>query len=170
MKELIRLLETREQQVKADKVVNLLKKQITGKNLFGWRYYIDDVIVKIVQHMIATDFRYTVAIYVRAGMQRAITQLRYANRKKRKGNFETISLDDDIQISDNSFEEAIDTSSRQSELYIKIMQTFGKNLAEQLKPIIYGEEDKLERKVLRKCRNEEFREFLKETSTKYWEV
>ena len=81
MKELIRLLETREQQVKADKVVNLLKKQITGKNLFGWRYYIDDVIVKIVQHMIT---RYTVAIYVRAGMQRAITQLRYANRKKKK--------------------------------------------------------------------------------------
>ena len=30
-------------------------------------------------------------------------------KRKRKGNFETISLDDDIQISDNSFEEAIDT-------------------------------------------------------------
>ena len=33
-------------------------------------------------------------------------------------------------------------------------------LAEQLKPVIYNETDKLDRKVLQQVRTEEFREFL----------
>jgi len=166
MKELIRMLETKEQQIKADKVVNLLKKQIMEKNLYGWRWYIDDVIVKIVHHMIKTEFKLTIAVYVRAGMQRAITQLRYATCAKRRGNYELVSLDD-VQVGDDSMEEEMDTAQRQNELYIKIMLNYGKELAEQLKPIIYAEETRLEKKVLRKVRTEEFREFLKDASTYY---
>lgn len=166
MKELVNMLETQEQRIKADKVINILKRQIIDKNLFGWRWYIDDVIVKIVHHMIKTDFSLTVAVYVRAGMQRAITQLRYANAQKRRGNFELVSLDE-VQVGDNGMEEAIDESQRQNELYIKIMVNYGKDLAEQLKPLIYGEETRLERRVLKKVKNEEFKAFLKDSSTYY---
>lgn len=165
MKELIKLLETVEQRQKASQVVRQVQANIRIKNLFGWRSYIDDVAIDLIGYMIKTDFQYTVGAYITCGMQSALDHCRYCNALKRRGNYEYVSLDDDecfLQIEDESanIERQIEREEHCNELYQKIAAQFGEELANQLKPVIDATEDKLDRKVLAKCKTEEFREFL----------
>lgn len=165
MKELIKLLETAEQRQKASQVVRQVQANIRIKNLFGWRSYIDDVAIDLIGYMIKTDFQYTVGAYITCGMQSALDHCRYCNALKRRGNYEYVSLDADecfLQIEDESadIERQIEREEHCNELYQKIAAQFGEELANQLKPVIDATEDKLDRKVLAKCKTEEFREFL----------
>lgn len=165
MKELIMLLEKAEERSKAMTVVTQVKAKIRNKNLFAWRYFIDDVVVDLVSYMIATHFQYSVGAYVTCGMQSAIDHCRYCNAKCRRENFESVSVDDDdtyLQIEDkgSNMESQLIAEDEKSELYQKIAAEYGDALAEQLKPVIYNETDKLDRKVLQQVRTEEFREFL----------
>lgn len=165
MKELIMLLERAEDRSKATTVVAQVRAKIRGKNLFGWRSFIDDVAIDLISYMIQTQFQYSIGAYITCGMQSAMDHCRWCNAKCRRENFEAISLDDDdsyLQIADekSNLEENLIEEDRKSELYEKIASEYGKALADQLRPIIYNESDKLDRNILKQVRTEEFREFL----------
>ena len=167
MKELIKMLETKAQREKATQVVRQVRTNIYIKNYFGWRHFIEDVVINVIGYMITTKFEYSSSAYISWGMQSALDSSRYCNAKCRRGNYETISLDADdsfLQVEDESanFVKKMEMEERCDTLYEAIVEEFGKELAEQLKPLIYGDETKLHRKVLEKCKTEEFKEFLQE--------
>ena len=167
MKELIKLLDTPEHREIATKVVSIVKSKIIKKNYFGWTYFIEDLLVDLIGYMIADKFAHTIGGYVNCGMQSAIDHCRYCNAKCRKENYQLTSLDDEdsyIQIEDpdSDLETQYERKEHMQDIYREVQDRFGKELADQLKPIIYGEDSKLERKVLQQCKSEEFREFLEE--------
>lgn len=169
MKELIQMLDTLEHKEMARTVITQLRSRIRKKNYFGWTTFIDDVIIDTISYMISTEYRYSIGGYIQVGMTTAIDKCKYCNAKCRKENYQYISLDDEdsyIQIEDPNSDPAIQMEREQDakDLYIKIAEQFGEELANQLRPIIYGLDSKLERKVINKCKTPEFREFLDELS------
>lgn len=166
MKELIQLLDTLEHKEMARTVISQLKSKIRKKNYFGWTTFIDDVIIDTISYMISTGYRYSIGGYIQVGMTTAIDKCKYCNAKCRKESYLTVSLDDEdsyIQIEDANSDPAIQMEREQdaTDLYERIAEQFGEELANQLKPVIYGMESKLERKVLKQCKTPEFKEFLR---------
>lgn len=165
MKNLIKLLETKPQQELTKSVLGMVKIKVINKNLFGWREYLDDVYVETVSHMIQTKFQYSAGAYIACGVQRAIDHARYCSAAKRRGDYENrISLDQLHKLPEEAavpslFDPYI-KRGKCDDLYDAICATFGEELATQLKAFIYDKEDKLNKDVIRKCKTEEFREFL----------
>lgn len=164
MKNLINLLETAEQRQKAAQVIRTVEGNIRVKNYFGWRTFIDDVAIDLVGYMIATNFQYTAGAYITCGMQSALDHCRYCNAQKRRGDYEWCSLDEFYSLEDESsnIERQMEQEEKCNELYQRIAKKFGQALAEQLKPVIFEGETKLSKRVLAKCKTNEFREFLDE--------
>lgn len=84
-----------EQAKKTRDVVTVVTAKVRAKNLFGWRYFIEDALIETISWMIRTEFRYSGGAYVACGMQAAIDKCRYCNAKKRRHNYEMLSLDDE---------------------------------------------------------------------------
>ena len=114
--------------------------------------------------MIATNFQYTAGAYITCGMQSALDHCRYCNAQKRRGDYEWCSLDEFYSLEDESsnIERQMEQEEKCNELYQRIAKKFGQALAEQLKPVIFEGETKLSKRVLAKCKTNEFREFLDE--------
>lgn len=139
-------------------VTQVVRNKVIAKNLFGWRAFIDDVLVDLVSYMIKTDFKYSGGAYVACGMQAAIDAARYCSAQKRRGDYETISL--------HSIEKFVGT--RQSpeygenieELIEDIARMLGEEIAENIRDYLEGRSN-LSREVIKKCKTPEFREWLR---------
>lgn len=165
MEFLISLLDNKEQREKTAQVVRVVRSNIRVKNYFGWRSFIDDVATDLVGYMIKTEFKYSAGAYVTCGMQSAIDHCRYCNAQKRRGDYEWTDIDECYDIGDNSYnpEKELVDKAHCNELYNRIAERFGQDLAEQLKPVIFdGKTKKLSNKILLKCKTEEFKQFLDE--------
>lgn len=139
-------------------VTQVVRNKIIAKNLFGWRAYIDDVLVDLVAYMIKTDFRYSGGAYVACGMQAAIDAARYCSAQKRRGDYETISL--------HSVEKFVGTRSSSEyvenieELVQDIARLLDEETAENIRDFLEGKDD-LSKEVIEKCKTPEFREWLR---------
>ena len=166
IRELFISLDNEEQKQKAAQVIRQVQANIKVKNYFGWRSFIDEVAADLLGQMMKTEFKYSVGAYITCGMQSALDHCRYCNALKRRGDFEHYSLDEEFlsQIPDEYSNPArrMEQEAKCDELYLKIKLQFGQALADQLKPVIYDEDSKIERKTLKLCKTEEFKEFLSE--------
>lgn len=156
MKALINLLEDEAQRSKARQTVTATRYRITQKNLFGWRTYIDEVLTDLVAYMMKTAFKYSVGAYITCGMQAAIDRCRYCNAKKRRQNYEAVSLDKCFNVED--IKQTIYKNAL--ELYLAISTQYGADIAEALKPVIFAEETKVPASIRNKLKTPQFRSFL----------
>ena len=141
-------------------VTTVVAAKVRAKNLFGWRYYIDEVLDDLIVWMIQTEFKYSGGAYVACGMQSAIDHCRYCNAAKRKANYEAYSIDRDerlYQIEDKREE----NRKKAWELYVDIKIQFGQDLADEVKPFIDGVQKELSKEVLAKLRTPEFMDWFK---------
>lgn len=146
---------------KAAEVVGVVRAKVTARNLFGWRSYIEDMLIDLVGYMIATEFQYSGGAYVACGMQSAIDHSRYCSAKKRRAQFEGLSsLEDWMEA--NQQKEDTRQRTQEQDILIDIRIRFGSSLAEKLRPFILGYELQLSEEVLKICRSKEFMEWLRE--------
>ena len=147
---------------KSRDVVTVVRAKIIAKNLFAWRHYIDEVLIDLVGYMIATRFEYSGGAYVACGMQSAIDHCRYCNAAKRRGNYETLSLDEFYQAEDEQEDEKQSVMKHAEELCFDIQMKFGKELADELRPFLMGYETSLSKELLKKLKSKEFMSWFKE--------
>ena len=140
-------------------VLRVVKNKIIARNLFGWREFLQDVLIDLVQYMIRTDFQYSGGAYVACGMQAAIDACRYCNAQKRRGEYETISL----HLVEAYVETQPDTNyaNQVHDLVVDIEYLFGKDVATHLKEYLTGKRNKISKEVLARCRTPEFKEWLR---------
>ena len=140
-------------------VVGVVRSKIIARNLFGWRYFIEDVLVDLVLHMIRTEFKYSGGAYVSCGMQGAIDACRYCSAAKRRGNYEAISLSEVESFmtpkEEPSYEEQV------YELVIDIEKVYGPEIAQNIADYLEGRVKRLNKEVLAKCKTKEFKDWLK---------
>ena len=141
-------------------VVRVVRSKIVARNLFGWKSFIEDVLIDTVKHMIATEFQYSGGAYVAVGMQIAIDAARYCSAQKRRGDYETVSIHsvDYFMKDDKDYI----YSFRVDELVEGASEMLGKETAEQVRKFLLGEIPKLSADVLAKCRTPEFVRWLKQ--------
>lgn len=163
---IISLLQDNAQKAKATQVVTTVRGTIRVKNYFGWRSFIDEVSDDIVGYMIKTEFKYSAGAYITCGMQAALDKCRYCNAQKRRGDYETCSIDELYSVASPEKSPMAKLLEQENckELYEGIRARYGKEVADKLKPVIYGEEDKVESKILKQCRTQEFKEFVQDFS------
>ena len=140
-------------------VTRVIRSKVVAKNLFGWRTYINDVLIDLVEYMIKTDFQYSGGAYVACGMQAAIDATRYCNAQKRRGNYETISIHliENFVAKDTSYDYAL----KADELLEDIKKMFDEEAVEGIRDLLIGKTQKLSKEVLAKCKTPEFMEWLK---------
>lgn len=141
-------------------VVRVVRSKIVSRNLFGWRTFIDDVLIDVVKHMINTEFQYSGGAYVAVGMQIAIDAARYCSAQKRRGNYETVSIHsiDCFMKDDKEYGYSI----KVDELVEGASEMLDKETTEEVKKFLLGEIPKLSADVLAKCRTPEFVRWLKQ--------
>lgn len=141
-------------------VVKVVRSKIVSRNLFGWRTFIDDVLIDTVKHMINTEFKYSGGAYVAVGMQIAIDATRYCSAQKRRGNYETVSIYsvDYFMKDDKDYGYSI----KVDELIEGASEMLDKETTEEVKKFLLGEIPKLSAKVLAKCRTPEFVRWLRQ--------
>lgn len=142
-------------------VTSVLRSKIVNRNLFGWTYFINDVLTDVVAYMIQTDFQYSGGAYVYCGWHNAVSAARYCGAQKRRGNYDYRNLDIDEVQKVMVFESEPNYSDKAYDLYIAIEYDWGHELAEELKPFINGEQDKLSKDLIAKCKSPEFIEWLR---------
>ena len=146
---------------KSRDVVTVVRAKIIAKNLFAWRHYIDEVLIDLIGYMIATSFEYSGGAYVACGMQSAIDHCRYCNAKKRRQDYEMLSLDDEeapIQVAGSDDARLYEIEV----LCMDIASKFGEELAEELRPFLQGDEKSLDKKVLAKIQAPEFKSWFEQ--------
>lgn len=138
-------------------VLRVVRNKIIAKNLFGWRTFIDDVLIDLVQYMISTDFQYSGGAYVACGMQAAIDACRYCSAQKRRGDYETISIHliEAFTKQDKTYAEQV------QDLVTDMKHLFGEDIAEHLEEFLTGKRAKISEEVLARCRTPEFEEWLR---------
>lgn len=141
-------------------VIVVIRSKVLAKNLYGWRWWLDEVLEDVVAHMIRTEFSYSGGAYVACGMQGAVDKCRYCNAKKRKPNYDTVSLDLFYQVPDTTPNDAESTY----DLLMAISSQFGDELAKQLEPFLLGYVDQLEKKVLDRVKEPDFANWFAEYS------
>lgn len=95
-------LKSKENAARAQKVVKVLYAKTRDRNLFGWRYFMDDVLSEIVYTMIKEDFEKSDALYIYIGTQMTIDKARYCSAQKRRQNFESVPYEECFNVADNS--------------------------------------------------------------------
>lgn len=139
-------------------VTRVVRSKVAARNLFGWRTFIDDVLIDLVSYMIKTDFQYSGGAYVACGMQAAIDATRYCNAQKRRGDYETISI--------HTIEKFVEMqpSSNYAEKVERLMEDIADLLDEEttesIRDFLEGG-NKLSKEVIEKCKTPEFLEWLR---------
>lgn len=138
-------------------VLRVVRNKVVAKNLFGWRTFIDDVLIDLVQYMIGTDFQYSGGAYVACGVQAAISAARYCSAQKRRGNYETVSIHlvEAFVKQDRTYAEQV------QDLVTDMKHLFGEDIAEHLEEFLTGKRAKISKEVLARCRTPEFEEWLR---------
>lgn len=139
-------------------VTGVVRSKIIAKNLFGWRAFIDDVLIDLVAYMIKTEFRYSGGAYVACGMQAAIDATRYCSAQKRRGDYETISLHSVEKFV--GVERSLGYAEKVEELMEDIAQLLDEETTESIRDFLEGG-NKLSKKVIEKCKTPEFLEWLR---------
>lgn len=160
MKTLMKELSSRYGEAAAEKVESVLavvQAKIVARNLFGWRAYIDEMLVDLIGYMIATDFEYSGGAYVACGMQSAIDHSRYCSAQKRRARFCS-----EVSLQDVEYSIQVDISggTQAADFVEDIKAKFGAEVAETLKPFVLGVTDEISAEVVKKCKTEEFRRWL----------
>lgn len=143
----------------AASVVRVVKNKIVSKNLFGWRTFIEDVLVDAVNHMIKTEFRYSGGAYVAVGMQIAVDATRYCNAQKRRGNYETVSLDEIAHFIPDSRSEY---NNQLKDFIEDIADVLDEDTTSCIRDFLSGRRDNLSKEVIKKCKTPEFEAWLKD--------
>lgn len=141
-------------------VTSVVRAKIVDRDMFGWRQWIDDMLVDLVGYMIADGFKHSGGGYVACGMQSAIDHTRYCSAEKRRGNYELVSLDEFYQVADNDPEES-NTQEQASRLLFDVELRFGKVVADKLEPFARGYEDTLSNEVKKIVMSPEFISWFK---------
>ena len=164
MEQLIKDIERqygKEKAAKVRDVVVVVTAKVQAKNLFGWRSFLEDALVETISWIIRTEFQYSGGAYVACGMQSAIDHCRYCNAKKRRQDYEMLSLDDEeskIQVAESDDGRFYEIET----LCTDIASKFGKELAEELRPFLQGDEKSLDKKVLAKIQAPEFKSWFEQ--------
>lgn len=140
-------------------VTKVVRSKIVAKNLFGWRAFIDDVLIDLVAYMIKTKFRYSGGAYVACGMQAAIDAARYCSAQKRRGDYETISIHSVEKFIE--VEQSTGYAEKVEELIKDIARLLDEETAESIREFLEGGTSKLSKKVIAKCKTPEFVEWLR---------
>lgn len=139
-------------------VLRVVRNKIIQKNLFGWREFIEDVLIDLAGYMIITEFKYSGGAYVACGMQSAIDACRYCNAAKRRGNYETIS----IYLVEGFMDKAsVDYFEQVTDLVIEIKDLLGDDVADHLEQYLRGKILKISKEVVNRCKTPEFESWLK---------
>lgn len=142
----------------ASSVISVVRSKIAAKNLFGWRDFIEDVIVDLVVHMIRTEFQYSGGAYVNCGMQGAIDACRYCSAAKRRGDYETVSLSEVENFM--TPQEEPSNEEKTNELVMEIEKMYGPSIAQNIADYLEGRVERLSKEVLAKCRTKQFKAWL----------
>lgn len=142
---------------KAESVMVVVQAKVSGRNLFGWRSYIEQLLLDLVGYMITTDFQYSGGAYVACGIQAALDSSRYCSAKKRRDRYDNTSNLDDLE-----YKVSVDISSStvRADFLEDIKASFGEELQKALEPFISGKVSKLTKDVIEKCKTEEFKRWL----------
>lgn len=140
-------------------VLSVVEAKVRAKNLFGWRSYITDLKIDLAAYMIESEFKWSGGGYVMCGMQSALDKSRYCSAKKRRGDYETVSLDKFFQVADETLEEESNIQ-KANRIIDDVRCKFGDKFAMELKPFLLGLENKLSKAVVEKLRSPEYKEWF----------
>lgn len=140
-------------------VTKVVRSKIVAKNLFGWRAFIEDVLIDLVAYMIKTEFKYSGGAYVACGMQAAIDAARYCSAQKRRGDYETISIHSVEKFL--KAEQSSGYAEKVEELIKDIERLLDEETTESIREFLEGRTSKLSKEVIAKCKTPEFVEWLR---------
>ena len=141
-------------------VVTVISAKVRAKNLFGWRSYLEEVLENVLNYMINTEFMYSGGAYVAWGMQSALDSARYCSAKKRRADYEAVSLDGLFQVAENT--EQRSNEAQILDLTLDVSLRFGESFAKELEPFLRGYETKLSKDVAKKLKSPEFVSWFKD--------
>lgn len=141
-------------------VITVVRAKVIAADYFGWRSFIDDMLIDLVMYMIKDEFKHSGGGYVACGIQSALDHCRYCNAQKRRGDYELLSLDEFFQVADETPED--DNLERANKLVFDISIRWGQELADSVEPYLKGYEKQLSKQVLAKLKSEEFVEWFKD--------
>lgn len=144
-------------------VTDVVRSKVMARDLFGWRTFLDDMLVDLVGYMVSDGFKHSGGGYVACGMQSAIDHCRYCNAAKRRGDYELISLDEFYQVADNEPEEN-DSQAKATRLLMDVSLKFGQEVADKLEPFARGYEDTLSTELKKIVLSPEFVSWFKDYS------
>ena len=139
-------------------VCTVVYSKVKNRNIFGWRWFIEDVIFELANYMIVDNFSHPQGGYVMCGMQSALDKSRKCNALKRRGDYELVSLDEFFQVAE-SIEEEVNSTQQ---LLFDLELSFGEKVKDELEPFLTGKVDSIADAVKKKLKTPEFRKFLKE--------
>ena len=141
-------------------VTTVVRAKVIARDLFGWRHWIEDMLIDLISYMIADGFKHSGGGYVACGMQSAIDHCRYCSAAKRRGDYELVSLDEFYQVADEeTYEES--NEEKESRLLFDVSVRFGQVVADKLEPFVRGYEDKLDKEVKKIIMSPEFVDWFK---------
>ena len=152
------------------KAVNkYIECQLRKKNIFAWREFVEDLKVDIQMEIYKYEEKFLrgeckevgVGAYCRMATQGALNYASFYGAKKRRGNLESISYDQDIETPKGSFKlqiPASDSDIKTIELLTSIEMSFGPEIKALAQKVLDGEH--LSKKELAKIKTDEFKNLL----------
>lgn len=143
--------------------------QLRKKNIFAWREFVEDLKVDIQLEIYKYEEKFLkgeckevgVGAYCRMATQGALNYASFYGAKKRRGNFETISYDQEVETTKGSFQLQVPASTKDMDtvvLLTSIEMSFGPEIKELAQKVLEGEH--LSKRELLKLRTEELRNLL----------
>ena len=154
---------------KVQAVNKFIECQLRKKNIFAWREFIEDLKVDIQLEIYKYEEKFLkgeckevgVGAYCRMATQEALNYAAFYGAKKRRGNFETISYDQEIETPNGSFQLQIPAPTKDIDTLIllnSIETSFGPEIKALAQRVLDGEH--LSKKELAKLRTDEFKNLL----------
>lgn len=154
---------------KIQAVNKYIECQLRKKNIFAWREFVEDLKVDIQMEIYKYEEKFLkgeckevgVGAYCRMATQGALNYASFYGAKKRRGNFETISYDQEVETTKGSFQLQIPASTKDMDTLIllnSIEMSFGSEIKELAQKVLEGEH--LSKKELAKLRTDEFKNLL----------
>lgn len=143
-------------------VCTVVYSKVKNGNLYGWRWFIEDVVIELATYMLKDNLSHPQGGYIMCGMQSALDHARKCSALKRRGDYELVSLDNFFQVADEPADETPDTE----EFLFDVEMSFGPETRDELEPFVLGQVDRISGAVRKKLHTPEFQKFLKERMSK----